>query len=152
MTSNLQLSDNVYERAYGIDGDNEAGTQRILKDLTRTFRPEFVNRIDEIIVFNHLKQDDIQKIAKIMVGKIKSRMSKKGMDLEVDVDVIGYISKEGYDENFGARPLRRAIERLLEEPLSEKVISGELKEGDKIVVKMVGGKISMERKGKDENQ
>ena len=152
MTSNLQLSDNVYERAYGIDGDNEAGTQRILKDLTRTFRPEFVNRIDEIIVFNHLKQDDIQKIAKIMVGKIKSRMSKKGMDLEVDVDVIGYISKEGYDENFGARPLRRAIERLLEEPLSEKVISGELKEGDKIVVKMVGGKISMERKGKDEVQ
>ena len=152
MTSNIQLSDNVFERAYGIDGDNEAGTQRILKDLTRTFRPEFVNRIDEIIVFNHLKQDAIQKIAKIMVGKIKSRMSKKGMDLEVDGDVIGYISKEGYDENFGARPLRRAIERLLEEPLSEKVISGELKEGDKIVVKMVGGKISMERKGKDEVQ
>ncbi|HPS72145.1 MAG TPA: ATP-dependent Clp protease ATP-binding subunit [Bacteroidales bacterium] len=149
MTSNLQLSDNVYERAYGIDGDNEAGTQRILKDLTRIFRPEFVNRIDEIIVFNHLKQDDIQKIAEIMVGKIKSRMSKKGMDLKVEGDVIGYISKEGYDENFGARPLRRAIERLLEEPLSEDVIRGELKDGDKIVVKMVEGKISIERKGKD---
>ena len=143
MTSNIQLSDNVYERAYGIAEDNEAGTQRILKDLTRTFRPEFVNRIDEIIVFNHLKKDDIQKIAKIMVEKIKSRLSKKGMDLEVDGDVIGNISKEGYDENFGARPLRRAIERLLEEPLSEKVISGELKEGDKIVVKMVKDKITI---------
>ena len=152
MTSNIQLSDNVYERAYGIDEDNELGTQRILKDLSRTFRPEFVNRIDEIIVFNHLKQDDIQKIAKIMVEKIKSRLSKKGMDLEIEGDVISYISKEGYDENFGARPLRRAIEKMLEEPLSEKVISGELKEGDKIVVKMVNGKISIEKKGKDENQ
>jgi ATP-dependent Clp protease ATP-binding subunit ClpC len=78
-----------------------------------------------------------------MVEKIKVRLSKKGMDLEVDTDVIGYISKEGYDKNFGARPLRRAIERLLEEPLSEKVISGELKEGDKIVVKMVKDKITI---------
>jgi ATP-dependent Clp protease ATP-binding subunit ClpC len=147
MTSNIQLSDNVYERAYGIDGDNELGTQRILKDLTRTFRPEFVNRIDEIIVFNHLKQDDIQKIAKLMVEKIKSRLSKKGMDLEVEGAVLGYISKEGYDENFGARPLRRAIEKMIEEPLSEKVISGELKDGDKIDVKMVNGRITIERKG-----
>jgi ATP-dependent Clp protease ATP-binding subunit ClpC len=152
MTSNLQLSDNVYERAYGIDGDNELGTQKILKDLTRTFRPEFVNRIDEIIVFNHLKMDDIQKIAKIMIEKIKGRLSKKGMNLEVDGDVIRYISKEGYDENFGARPLRRAIEKLLEEPLSEKVIGGELKEGNKIIIKMVKDKISIERRGKDNTQ
>ena len=94
----------------------------------------------------------MQKIAKIMLEKIKGRLSKKGMDLEVEENVIGYISKEGYDENFGARPLRRAIEKLLEEPLSEKVISGELKEGDKIVVKMVGGKISIERKRKDDAQ
>jgi ATP-dependent Clp protease ATP-binding subunit ClpC len=147
MTSNFQLSDNVYERAYGLAGDNEIGTQRILKDLTRTFRPEFVNRIDEIIVFNHLKWDDMQKIAKIMIEKIKGRLSKKGIDLEVDGDVLANISKEGYDENFGARPLRRAIEKLLEEPLSEKIISGELKEGEKIVVKMVDGKITIQRKG-----
>ncbi len=145
MTSNLQLSDNVYERAYGIAEDNNLGTQRILKDLTRTFRPEFVNRLDEIIVFNHLTIDDVKKIAKIMVEKLKSRLSKKGMTLEVDGDVVACVSKEGYDENFGARPLRRAIEKLLEEPLSEKIISGELKEGDNIVVKMVDGKITLKK-------
>ena len=143
MTSNIQLSDNVYEIAYGILEDNKLGTQKILKDLTRTFRPEFVNRIDEIIVFNHLDHDDVKKIAKIMVEKLKGRMSKKGMDLEIEGEAIGYISKEGYDQNFGVRPLRRTIEKLLEEPLSEKIINGELKEGDKIIVKMVNGKISM---------
>jgi len=149
MTSNIQLSDNVYGIAYGIVGDNELETQKIQKDLTRVFRPEFVNRIDEIIVFNHLKHDDIQKIAKIMVEKLKGRLSKKGMTLEVDGDVIACISKEGYDENFGARPLRRAIENMLEEPISEKILSGELKPGDLILVKMVEGKLSIKREEKD---
>jgi len=125
------------------------GTQKIQKDLTRVFRPEFVNRIDEIIVFNHLKHDDIQKIAKIMVEKLKGRLSKKGMTLEVDGDVIACISKEGYDENFGARPLRRAIENMLEEPISEKILGGELKAGDLIVVKMVEGKLSIKREEKN---
>jgi len=149
MTSNIQLSDNVYGIAYGIVGDNELGTQKIQKDLTRVFRPEFVNRIDEIIVFNHLKHNDIQKIAKIMVEKLKGRLSKKGMTLEVDGDVIACISKEGYDENFGARPLRRAIENMLEEPISEKILGGELKAGDLIVVKMVEGKLSIKREEKN---
>jgi len=149
MTSNIQLSNNVYGIAYGIIGDNELGTQKIQKDLTRVFRPEFVNRIDEIIVFNHLKHDDIQKIAKIMVEKLKGRLSKKDMDLVVKGDVIDYIAKEGFDENFGARPLRRTVEKMLEEPLSEKILSGELKSGDKIVVNMVEGKITFEGKGKE---
>jgi ATP-dependent Clp protease ATP-binding subunit ClpC len=149
MTSNIQLSNNVYGIAYGIIGDNELGTQKIQKDLTRVFRPEFVNRIDEIIVFNHLKHDDIQKIAKIMVEKLKGRLSKKDMDLVVKGDVIDYIAKEGFDENFGARPLRRTVEKMLEEPLSEKILSGELKSGDKIVVNMVEGKITFERNGNE---
>jgi ATP-dependent Clp protease ATP-binding subunit ClpC len=146
MTSNIQLSNNAHERAYGITEDREPGTQQILKDLSRTFRPEFVNRLDDIIVFNSLKQDDIQKIAKIMIEKIKGRMLRKGINLEVESEVIAFISKEGYHESFGARPLRRAIEKFLEEPLSEKIISGEIKDGDNLVVEMSGGEITVIRK------
>lgn len=144
MTSNIRFAENVYGMAWGMPEEKDKGTQEIMRDLAGMFRPEFVNRIDEIILFNSLKNEDIQKIARILTDKLRDRMSLKGMDLVVEEDVIKSLSAEGYDEDFGARPLRRTIGKILEEPLSEKVIKGELKEGDRIVVKISNGRISFQ--------
>lgn len=148
MTSNIRVSDNLYEPAFGYPAGADAKTPEILKDLTGTFRPEFVNRIDQVIVFSRLRQEDMEKIAHIMVNRLRDRMAKKGMDLQISGDVLRLLASEGYDETFGARPLRRTIATMLEAPLSEKVISGELKEGDKIMVNMVNGNISIRLKSK----
>jgi ATP-dependent Clp protease ATP-binding subunit ClpC len=148
MTSNVQISDSLSDQIYMSFGGVHSKTAEIRKDLIGTFRPEFVNRIDEIIIFSRLKQDDIEKIARILVGRVKDRLLKKGMNLVISPDVIRFLAAEGYDETFGARPLRRTIAQNLEEPLSRKIISGEFKEGDSIAVKILHGDISIMKIGK----
>jgi len=149
MTSNIRVSDHLYEPGYGYPPVADPKTPEILKDLTGTFRPEFVNRIDEVILFSRIRSEDMEKIAHILVSRLQDRMAKKGMNLQISGDVFHLLASEGYDETFGARPLRRTIATMLEEPLSKKVISGELKEGDTVIVHIVNGKISIGRKDKN---
>jgi len=107
---------------------------RIFDLLKSTFRPEFLNRIDEIIIFNNLTREDIIRIVDIQIKYLNQRLSEKGLSLELTEKTKEWLANVGYDPLFGARPLKRAIQRYIENPLAIKVLEGIFEEGDKIIV------------------
>jgi len=107
---------------------------RILEEMRRTFRPEFINRVDEIIVFHPLNEEHITNIVDMMMKDLHIRLKEKAMDLEFTAAAKAKLIKEGYDPQYGARPLRRAIQRLVEDPLAEDLLKGKFQEGDTVVV------------------
>jgi ATP-dependent Clp protease ATP-binding subunit ClpC len=122
---------------------------RVMGELNKTFRPEFLNRIDEVIVFKSLTKEEIKKIATLILNnEVKILLEEQNIDLETTEEAKELLAKKGYDPNFGARPLRRTIERLIENPISEKLLAGELKEGDCVLIKTKDGKIIFSKKKK----
>merc|ERR1711897_75280 len=101
----------------------EQVTKLVNEELKNFFRPEFLNRIDEIIVFNHLTRLDIWQICELMIKSVKKRLAEKKINLMVDLSVQAFLTDEGYDPIYGARPLRRAIMKYLEDTLAEKCLS-----------------------------
>ena len=99
-----------------------------------SFRPEFLNRLDEIIVFRQLTKNEVKDIAEIMLKEVFSRLNEKGIKLDVTDAFKERLVEEGYNPAYGARPLRRAVMRLLEDSLAEEVLSGRIKDGDKALV------------------
>jgi ATP-dependent Clp protease ATP-binding subunit ClpC len=142
MTSNI--GSKVIEKGGGglgfqfTEDEAEASYNRIRtlvnEELKAYFRPEFLNRIDDMIVFTQLKKDEIKQIADIMLREVTSRLTEKGITLEVTESFKDRVVQEGYNPSYGARPLRRAIMRLLEDSLAEAMLSGQVKEGDTAVV------------------
>src|SRR5947208_6070278 len=114
------------ERAY------ESMRNRVMEELKRAFRPEFLNRVDESIVFHQLTRDEIHQIVDLMLRQVNKQLATQGLSLRVDDSVRELLSEEGYDANYGARPLRRAVQRMIEDPLSEQVLLGRFSEGDRI--------------------
>ena len=119
------------------------------EELKQYFRPEFLNRLDEIIVFRQLTKNEVKDIAEIMLREVFSRLSEKGIKLSVTDSFKERLVEEGYNPSYGARPLRRAVMRLLEDSLAEEVLSGRIKDGDIALVdidenKKVTVKISSE--------
>jgi ATP-dependent Clp protease ATP-binding subunit ClpC len=114
--------------------DYDAMKERVLNEMKKTFRPEFINRIDEIIVFHQLTQEQLRQIVDLLVRDLQERLADRKLNIELSDEAKSWLAKEGYDLVFGARPLRRAIERYVENPLSAKILSGELKEGDTVRV------------------
>jgi len=112
--------------------DYEEVKKEILKLLKNAFRPEFLNRIDETIVFHNLSKDDIYKIIDLQVGILQNRLDEQKIILNIDKKVKILISEEGYDPIYGARPLKRAIQNLIQNPLALKILQGEFKEGDTV--------------------
>lgn len=106
--------------------------------VKRSFRPEFINRLDELILFNKLSEKDIQKIVDLQLVDLKAKLSERKLTLKLEPDAIERLAKEGYDPDFGARPLRRLIQRQLQDPLALKLLSGEYAEGDTIRVNSNG--------------
>jgi ATP-dependent Clp protease ATP-binding subunit ClpC len=117
-----------------------------MSELKRNFRPEFLNRVDEVIVFHSLTKKEIKKIVDLMFNEVKELLKEKEIKLEVSEEAKDLIVKEGYDPDFGARPLRRAIQRLIENPLSEKILEGKFKQGDTVTVKIKEGSIVLKKK------
>jgi ATP-dependent Clp protease ATP-binding subunit ClpB len=113
--------------------------EKIMEALKSKFRPEFLNRIDEIIIFNRLKKEDILKIVDIQIGHLQKRLMDKKIKIELTEKAKNYLVEKGYDENYGARPLKRVIQKEIENPLALKIISGEFKENDKIIVDVKDG-------------
>ena len=107
----------------------EEAKKNTMEAVKRHFRPEFLNRIDEMIVFHPLTGDDLNKIVHILLRDVTNRLHERGMDLEVSDDAMAILVKEGSDFAFGARPLKRAIQRLVEDPISDLILKGEAKEG-----------------------
>jgi len=148
MTSNLGARMIASQGGIGFGDKKEEGLSyqeikhRVMEEVKRVFTPEFLNRVDEIIVFRPLKQKEIEQIVELLMKETKNRLKDHGMDIELTPEARAFIAREGYDPNFGARPLRRAIQRLVEDPLSELILSGTFKEGDRIIVTLEDGKIS----------
>ena len=145
MTSNLKISeDKSFEAAYGIHEPKNSDEYKLSDDPLKSFKPEFINRINEIILFNSLKLPEIIKITRILVAKLKERLFNQKIYLHIEKDVIKFIAKNGYDPEFGARPIIRLMEKLLEDPLSEKIIKGEIKEMSVVKVTMKNSNIHIE--------
>jgi ATP-dependent Clp protease ATP-binding subunit ClpC len=108
--------------------------EKVMAAVKKTFRPEFINRVDEIIVFHELTEEQLRSIVDLMVGDLQRRLSERKLGVELTEGAKSWLAKEGYDPIYGARPLRRVIERYVENPLSTKLLRGEFSEGDRIIV------------------
>lgn len=123
--------------------DHEAMRKRILEELKKSFRPEFLNRIDETIVFRSLEKDELHEIVKIMSQSIVERLKEQDIILKITPAAIDVIGKVGFDPEYGARPIRRALQREVEDRLSEALLTGEVKLGDKVTIGASKGKITL---------
>ena len=138
MTSNLGTAD-LRKANLGFTKADEAVTYERMKDkvqeaLKQHFRPEFLNRIDDVIVFHELSQAEVRKIVDLMIARTAILLSAQGMGLELSDAAKDYLAKTGYDPSMGARPLRRAIQRLVEDPLSERLLYKEFRAGEIVIV------------------
>ncbi|MGM9636168.1 MAG: ATP-dependent Clp protease ATP-binding subunit [Candidatus Avispirillum sp.] len=151
MTSNVGASSILEPKRLGFSADNskaadeEKMKQNVMDALKETFRPEFLNRVDDIIVFNKLGDDDIKKIASLMLDEVKARISQRGITVSFSDEVTSLLAKEGFDPVYGARPLRRAIVRRVEDGLSEEILSGRIGEGDSVTAELRDGSIVYEK-------
>ncbi len=140
MTSNLGSNNKVNANTLGFFNPNDEKSKiierekSIKKALESTFKPEFLNRVDEIVIFNSLTKENIEQICSIMLSDLSQRLEKLGISLDFDESVIKQISNEAYDNGSGARKLRREIRRLIENPLSSKMLEGKIHGGDKITI------------------
>ncbi len=145
LTSNVGAAITTEKNDYGYVSEEKKEQdlkERIYEALKRKFSPEFLNRLDDIIVFKSLSREDCGKIVDVMLAKLRSRLAESGITLKVAQSATDLIINEGYDETYGARPLRRAIQRRIEDMLSEEIISGRIIRGDEITVYADDGKIS----------
>ncbi len=141
MTSNVGVRDVKAGGRIGFSSSNasadkyEAMKSVVEESMKRMFNPEFLNRIDDYIIFRHLSKDDIYKIIDLQMAQLLKRMEANGMAIELTKTAKDFIAEKGYDEKYGARPLRRALQRHIEDELAEEVLKGTLKEGMKIKVR-----------------
>ncbi|HDQ35183.1 MAG TPA: AAA family ATPase, partial [Chloroflexi bacterium] len=140
MTSNVGTA---YARRGGALGfmrdDDEAeeeARRRVMSALKETFRPEFINRVDEVIIFNQLQLEDVVHIVDLQMREVQERLDEYGLRVTLAPEVQRWLAQQGYDAQFGARPLRRAIQRYIESPLSIKLLSGDFAKGDAIAVSL----------------
>ena len=146
MTSNLGARSIQGEPSMGFlsaskpkeetEREYESMKGRIMEELKRTFRPEFLNRIDEIVVFHALTFAEILQIVDLMVGRVAQQARAQGIELEITQEVREMLAREGFDPQFGARPLRRAVQRLIEDPLAEEILLGRFSEGDTVLASL----------------
>jgi len=139
MTSNIGSEFIAKMGTLGFLGEKEAATKRSLKEkvmdaLKETFRPEFLNRIDEIIIFDYLGKEEIKKIVDLELKKVEDRLKTKDIKVEFTEQSKAFLAEKGFDPNLGARPLKRVIQRLILDPLSLKIVAGEVKEGERVLV------------------
>ena len=144
MTSNI--GSDVLTQPLGFTSDTDAADaerteKRLLDELRKAFRPEFLNRVDEIIVFRSLTREQLGQIVDLLLTKVRTLVEGQGMHLEVTEAAKALVAEQGYDQQYGARPLRRAIQRLIENPLSSELLRGTFKEGDTIMVDARDGRI-----------
>lgn len=152
MTSNVGAQ-NVYggNKNMGFLADDEKDNyedikERYMADLKNTFRPEFINRVDDIIVFHLLDEENIIAITDLMLNDVRSRLKEQDITLEIDDQVKKHLAAVGYDKTFGARPLRRTILQKVEDPMAEQLLKGEFTSGDTVEAKMADDKVVFTKK------
>jgi ATP-dependent Clp protease ATP-binding subunit ClpC len=114
--------------------DYEDMREKVMVEVKKTFRPEFLNRLDEIIVFHELNEEQLRQVVDLLAKELQKRLAERKLSVEFTEKAKSWLAKEGYDPVYGARPLRRALEKYVENPLAIKVLGGEFKEGDTIKI------------------
>jgi ATP-dependent Clp protease ATP-binding subunit ClpC len=150
MTSNVGTSFVKQSGALGFagmrDADEEANHKRIADALKQTFRPEFINRIDEIIIFEPLSEEDVVRIVNLQMKDVQVRLAEQGnLTIELTEAAQRWLARQGFDKDFGARPLKRAIQRYVESPLSIRLLKGEFSAGDRIRIDLEGDALTFTR-------
>ena len=150
MTSNIGAAAAAGRNTVGFGSESKALTyermrEAMMGELKKTFSPEFLNRIDEIIVFHPLEQEQAAKIVRLMLKGVADRLRERGIDLTFSEGAVEQLSRDGFDPVYGARPLRRAIQHQVEDSLSEELLSGKIRLGDKVKAKAKGGKLAFEK-------
>ncbi|MFC4620215.1 ATP-dependent protease ATP-binding subunit ClpC [Camelliibacillus cellulosilyticus] len=139
MTSNLGTESINRNKYVGFTVAEEGAEyqrmkQKVMDELKRAFRPEFLNRIDEVIVFHELNKDQIKQIVRLLVNELTTRLKEQGIEIELTDAAINKIAEEGYDPEYGARPLKRALQRRVEDKLSEELLKGSISKGSKALI------------------
>ena len=152
MTSNTGARNILENKTIGFaskedpKANYEKNKEEVMTELKRTFRPEFLNRLDEIIVFKKLDKESVKKIARIMIDNSISKLKEKNIDIDIDDTVVEYIANVGFDDNYGARPLRRAVQSKIEDKFAEELLDGNIKDGDHIRLKVEDNKVVISSK------
>jgi ATP-dependent Clp protease ATP-binding subunit ClpB len=138
MTSNLgsELIQEISKK-----GDYFAMREAVLGVVGKHFRPEFINRIDETVVFHPLDEEQIRVIADLQINRLRNRLLERELNLTLSKEALDYLAASGYDPVYGARPLKRAIQQHIENPLAQEILSGKFAPGDTISVKVEKGKL-----------
>jgi ATP-dependent Clp protease ATP-binding subunit ClpC len=151
MTSNLGTQE-FQRQAIGFSRQEKSEQQRLKSavddELKRTFRPEFLNRVDDIIIFQPLTEENLKKIVDLLILEVEKRLADRNISLELNDEAKAWLLKRGYEPTYGARPLRRAIQRYVENPLSSQMLQGEIKDGETVVVGVSGDVLSFNTKRK----
>ena len=147
MTSNVGSQHIAEMNPLGFLGDEDSDERRtsakekVMAALKEEFRPEFLNRVDEILIFNYLSKDEIKRIVELEIAKVAERLSSKHISFEITEKAKELLAEQGFDPNLGARPLKRVIQRLVLNPLSVKIVSGDLRPGERVVIDEADGEI-----------
>jgi len=135
-----------FAAAAGNFNDIEKMREKVLDEAKRIFKPEFLNRISDIIFFRLLDKDDLIKIVDLEIAKFAKRLTERKITLEFALEAKQLLMEKGYDEKFGARPLRRAVEHFLEDPFAEAILRGEIKDGEPVLIVRDGDKLIFKQK------
>ena len=147
MTTNAGADAIKNESAFGFqkpddDASYDSMKTRVMDEIEKVFRPEFINRVNDVIVFRHLTEENLKHVVELEVSKVRERLSEKGFELDLTDEAKAFLVKKGSNTDYGARPLRRAIESFIEDPLAEELLKGEFagKDTIRVEVKKVGDK------------
>jgi ATP-dependent Clp protease ATP-binding subunit ClpB len=152
MTSNigseriLEFSGKTDSKAYDLM------KEAVLTEMRHHFRPEFLNRVDEIVVFHSLSEEDLKKILDIQLNRLRSRLAERNIDIQLTPEAATHLAREGYDPVYGARPLKRAIQKELETPIGRRLLSAEIHDGDKVIVDWKNGQFTFRTKGAEREE
>jgi ATP-dependent Clp protease ATP-binding subunit ClpC len=129
----------------GGHGDDEAVRAKIMGRLRETFRPEFLNRVDDIVLFRRLEDDELRVITDLLLGELRARVEKLGVRVHAEPDALRWLAKRGRQPEFGARPLRRAIQREIGNRLSGMLLDGQLQRGDQVRIGLADDQLTFHR-------
>ena len=155
MTSNIGASD-LKKKAVGFGGsmddamsDYEEMKEREMAALRRTLKPEFINRIDDIIVFRSFEKKDMYDIAKLMANSLQKRLQDRGINITITDEALNIVIEKGFNLEYGARPLRRALQSMIEDELATRMLKGEFAIGDSVLISAKDDALTFEKEGEE---
>jgi ATP-dependent Clp protease ATP-binding subunit ClpA len=145
MTSNLGSEHIAKMGSLGFlsdsSGEKQSLKEKVMESLREHFKPEFLNRVDEIIIFDYLKKEEIRKIVDLELDKVAGRLKTKGIKIQLSSAAKEFLAERGYDPNLGARPLKRVIQKMVLDPLAVQIVTGKISQGEEVSLDVSKGKI-----------